>query len=110
MDAQKTMTKQERIASKIAALQQQLDEIKTKERKQVKADARKEVERVLKRSGLLALVRSGKVSAEQLEAEFRSLADRTRGTEPNPATQPQHEEEHPASSAPEEKKKGFWER
>jgi len=107
MDAPKSAIKSERIAARIAALQGKLDEIKDKERQQVKAAAGKELQKAAKRSGLLALVRSGALTTERLEAEFRAVAERSRGSTREPEPVP-HQESAAESTPPEEGEHKRW--
>ncbi len=74
------MRNAKRIAEKIEALKHELAEARAAEKRQAEEAARRGWERAIKASGLLSLLAAGTITAEELEREFRALADRSRVT------------------------------
>lgn len=108
MDAQKSVNRSEKLAARITALQEKLDEIKDRERQQLKAAAGKELQRAAKRSGLLALVRAGKLTTDQLEAEFRLLTEKAKRPTQDASPQPVAEESPVITEAQQPEKKTWF--
>ena len=70
------MNKSQKLAQKIAALRAELSAARAQEIEAARVNARHEIDRAIRVSGLLALVSAGGLSGEALASEFRLAAER----------------------------------
>ena len=70
------MNKSQKLEQKIATLKAELAAARAHEIKAARVNARHEIDRAIKASGLLALVSAGGLSSEALSSEFRLAAER----------------------------------
>lgn len=66
----------QKIAEKIEALRAELSEARAAEKRQAAEVAERDLQRAIRASGLLPLLSAGTLTREQLEREFRALAER----------------------------------
>jgi len=63
------------VQAKITALKAELSSAKQAEKRRLDASARRSIDKLIKSSGLLGLVKSGKLSTETIQGEFQRLAE-----------------------------------
>ncbi len=72
------MNKSQKLAQKIEALRAELSAVRVAETEAAQATARRQIDRAIRASGLLPLLAAGALSAETIEAEFRTLVARAK--------------------------------
>jgi len=67
--------KSEAVQAQITALKAELSSARRAEKRRIDASARRTIDKLIKSSGLLGLVKSGKLSPETVQSEFQRLAE-----------------------------------
>lgn len=105
------MKSSKKLSQRIQSLKAELAKAKAAEKTAANAEAAKVIRRAVANSGLIALVRAEKLSAEQLADEFKLITTRAASTtRPIQNTPPQHSSAGFAPEPTDVSKSPFWNR